>query len=78
MHLPFAFSKGNLLKEIENIFFRVSIELVETLGERVRNSKLRTCELPISRFSRVSSCFYNSFETQKMFSIFLKYFVQTE
>ena len=34
MHLPFSFSKGYLIKEIENIFN----EFIETLGESVGNA----------------------------------------
>ena len=75
MHLPSFVFKRLLNKEIENIFpccYRVT----ETLGECVRNSKLRgnarTSCLCFTQFvvsCAFSLCFYNSVETLKLFSI---------
>ena len=45
MYLPFAFSKGYLIKKGNGkLFFRVSIEFIETRGEPVRNSTRKILE----------------------------------
>ena len=54
------FSKGYFIKEIENIFSRVPV--------RCRNTSGSLGELEIA-WKHFHSCFYNSMETEKMFSI---------
>ena len=73
MHLPFSFSKGYLKKGIYRKYFfcRVSIEFIETLWERARNSKLR--ENNFSFLAR-SSCVSITLQKLKKWLSFLNYY----